>query len=212
MPSPAAQPATRPAAMIDPPPHIHALIFDCDGTLTDSMPVHLRAWAQTMAAHGVMLSSERFYALGGMPSDRIIALLGEESGVRMDPDAVSREKEEAFLDLLDEVRPVENVVRLAREQRGQRKLAVASGGFRWVVDRQLRHIGLSGWFDAVVTAEDTDRHKPAPDVFLEAARRLGVSPSACMVLEDADLGIKAAHRAGMAVVDVRRDGWGSSSV
>ncbi|MEM1303363.1 MAG: HAD-IA family hydrolase, partial [Planctomycetota bacterium] len=110
---------------------------------------------------------------------------------------------------------------LAREQHGKRKLAVASGGYRWVIDRQLEHIGLGGvkpdghppvqFFDAIVTAEDTERHKPHPDVFLEAARQMGVEPEACLVFEDADLGVEAAGRAGMGVIDVRRDGWGSSS-
>lgn len=197
--------------MHDFPNTVHALIFDCDGTLTDSMPVHLRAWTETMSARGISLTTERFYSLGGMPSDRIIAMLGGEAGIQLDAEQVSREKEQAFIDLIDEVQPVEKVVQLARDQKGKRKLAVASGGFRWVVERQIEHIGLAGWFDTIVTAEDTERHKPHPDVFLEAARRMGVEPEACLVLEDADLGIEAARRAGMPFIDVRTGGWGSSS-
>ncbi|MEN1681622.1 MAG: HAD family phosphatase [Planctomycetota bacterium] len=197
--------------MLELSPAIHALIFDCDGTLTDSMPVHFRAWNETMAARGISLSSERFYSLGGMPSDRIIALLGDEAGIELDAAEVSREKEQAFLDLIEEVPPLEKVVQLARDQKGKRKLAVASGGYRWVVERQVEHVGLAGWFDTIVTAEDTERHKPHPDVFLEAARRMGVEPAACLVLEDADLGLEAASRAGMPSIDVRTGDWGSSS-
>ena len=193
------------------PDSARAIIFDCDGTLTDSMPAHFLAWNATMGAHGVPFDEEQFYAMGGMPSDRIIAMMAERHGLPLDAVRLSREKEERFLDFLDQVRPVEKVVALAREQKGRRKLAVASGGFRWVIDRQLEHIGLAGWFDAIVTAEDTERHKPHPDVFLEAARQLGVAPGECVVLEDADLGVEAAHRAGMAVIDVRQGGWGSSS-
>ncbi|MEM6798081.1 MAG: HAD family phosphatase [Planctomycetota bacterium] len=189
-----------------------AIIFDCDGTLTDSMPVHFHAWQATFQRHGIPFSEERFYSLGGMPSDRIIKLLSGEHGVPMDVDATSREKEEQFLEFLHEVRPVEKVVEVAQSEKGRRKMAVASGGYRWVVDRQLEHIGVAGWFDAIVTAEDTQRHKPHPDVFLEAARQMGVEPATCLVFEDADLGVEAANRAGMAVIDVRTGGWGSSSV
>lgn len=198
--------------MFEIPASTRALIFDCDGTLTDSMPAHYLAWKETFERHGIPFSEERFYSLGGMPSDRIIAMLAEEHGKQLDAAAVSVEKEQAFLDCLGHVRPVEKVVEVARSERGNRKLAVASGGFRWVVDRQLSHIGVGDLFDAIVTAEDTERHKPHPDVFLKAAELMGVVPGECLVFEDADLGVEAAGRAGMPVVDVRLNGWGSSSV
>ncbi len=192
---------------------IEGIIFDCDGTLTDSMPVHFRSWSQTFANHGIPFDQQRFYSLGGMPSDRIIAMISEEHGKSLDATLVSREKEEHFLSFLSEVGPVEKVVALALEEKGKRKLAVASGGFRWVIDRQLAHLGFAtDHFDAIVTAEDTERHKPHPDVFLEAARQMNVEASKCLVFEDAELGIEAARRAGMRCVDVRTDGWGSSSV
>jgi beta-phosphoglucomutase-like phosphatase (HAD superfamily) len=179
------------------------LIFDCDGTLTDSMPLHYLAWREVMGRHQIEFSEDRFYALGGIPSDKIIAMLAAESGRQLDARAIAHEKEVAFfshLHLLDEIPAITRVV---REQRGRLKMAVASGGFRGVIQRQLQQIGLEGWFDAVVTAEDTERHKPEPDVFLEAARRLEVPPSRCRVYEDSDLGIEAARRAGMSWVDVR---------
>jgi HAD superfamily hydrolase (TIGR01509 family) len=83
-------------------------------------------------------------------------------------------------------------------------MAVASGGQRRMVEKTLSQIGVLDWFPVVVTAEDTRRHKPEPDVFLEAARRLGVEPATCTVYEDTDLGLEAARRAGMRSVDVRR--------
>jgi beta-phosphoglucomutase family hydrolase len=192
---------------------IRGIIFDCDGTLTDSMPVHYKSWSKTFADHGIPFDQQRFYALAGMPSDRIIDLIGSEHGKQLDAPVVAREKEENFLEFLHEVAPVERVVLLAREQKSHRKLAVASGGFRWVIERQLAHLGFAPeYFDAIVTAEDTERHKPHPDVFLEAARRLQLEPSECLVFEDAELGIEAARRAGMAFVDVRTGDWGSSSI
>ncbi len=197
--------------MFDLPPTVLAIIFDCDGTLTDSMPVHYLSWKKTFDDHGIAFTEERFYAMGGMPSDRIVAELGAENGKTLDADKVAHEKEEHFVEFLHQVQPLETVVQVARREKGRRKLAVASGGFRWVIDRQLAHIGLADWFDAVVTAEDTERHKPHPDVFLEAARQLGVPAESCLVFEDSDLGIEAARRAGMASVDVRSPEWGSSS-
>jgi len=181
-----------------------ALIFDCDGTLTDSMPVHFVAWRETLFHHGIQLSEERFYALAGVPTDKIIALLATESEFEIDARQVAAEKEEAFLRVLHLVKPIERVTDIVRAHFGRTKMAVASGGWRNVVTRQLKHIGIEDCFDAVVTAEDTARHKPEPDVFLEAARRLRVEASACTVYEDSDLGIEAARRAGMKWVDVRQ--------
>lgn len=180
-----------------------ALIFDCDGTLTDSMPVHYLCWQKTMRSHGIEFAEERFYALGGMPSDKIVELLAGELGLGLDCTAVAAQKEQAFLDTLHLLQPIESVVEIARANRGTRKMAVASGGFRHVIEKQLRQVGIFDWFDALVTAEDTPRHKPEPDVFLEAARRLGAAPVDCLVYEDSDLGIEAARRAGMQWIDVR---------
>lgn len=182
---------------------IQALIFDCDGTLTDSMPLHFVAWNQTMQRLGIEFTEDRFYALGGIPSDKIIQMLADEANMQLDVLAVTREKEQVFLDnmhLLEEIAAITSIV---RENHGKLPMAVASGGFRDIVAKQIAHIGLEGLFDTMVTAEDTSRHKPEPDVFLEAARRLGVAPENCLVYEDADLGIEAARRAGMQWVDVR---------
>lgn len=182
---------------------ILGLIFDCDGTLTDSMPLHYVAWREVLGRHGITFDEDRFYSLGGMPTDKIIAMLAEETGTKLDPLAVAHEKEQAFMDNMHLLEEIPAITQIVREQRGRLKMAVASGGFRNVIQRQLRQLGLSDYFDTVVTAEDTQRHKPEPDVFLEAARRLGVPPARCRVYEDSDLGIEAARRAGMSWIDVR---------
>jgi HAD superfamily hydrolase (TIGR01509 family) len=180
-----------------------AIIFDCDGTLVDSMPVHFLAWHETMNRYGVRFPEDRFYALGGMPSHRIIAMLSVEQGIELDANLVAHEKEQSFLNRIDMLVPIEPVVAIAREFRGVKPIAVASGGFRDIILQQMRQIDIHDWFDAVVTAEDTARHKPEPDVFLEAARRMNVSAERCLVFEDADLGVEAARRAGMRCIDVR---------
>jgi beta-phosphoglucomutase-like phosphatase (HAD superfamily) len=187
-----------------PPPGTAALIFDCDGTLADTMPIHYRAWTAMLDRHGIPFPEARFYQLGGMPTARIIRLLADDHGVAVDDlDAMVREKEEAFLGLLHEVKPVESVYTIGRDLRHVLPMAVASGGNRDVVERTLAMIGVTEWFQGVVCAEDTARHKPEPDVFLEAARRLGADPAGCVVFEDTDIGLEAARRAGMTGVDVR---------
>ncbi len=182
---------------------IRGLIFDCDGTLADTMPAHFHAWTTTLNRYGLSITEERFYQLGGVPSHRIVATLSQEQGVTVDPHEFSREKEDAFLIHIESIRPIEPVVEIARQSRGIIPMAVASGGFRPVITRILSQIGILDWFDAIVTAEDTVRHKPDPDVFLEAARRLNVPSASCLVYEDTDVGLQAARRAGMKSIDVR---------
>jgi HAD superfamily hydrolase (TIGR01509 family) len=180
-----------------------ALIFDCDGTLADTMPAHYRAWQEVLRPHAIVFPEERFYALGGFPTRAIARLLSEEASRPFDVAEMVRAKEDAFLAQVDAIVPVVKVVDIARAARGVHAMAVASGGRRPIVERTLRQIGVLDWFAAVVTAEDTTRHKPDPDIFLEAARRLAVNPSDCTVYEDTDIGLEAARRAGMRAVDIR---------
>jgi beta-phosphoglucomutase-like phosphatase (HAD superfamily) len=179
------------------------LIFDCDGTLTDSMPVHHFAWVRTLARYGIEFSEERFYALGGMPSNKIVALLAAESGIEVDAHAIGHEKEDEFLKLLSRLEPIHAVVEVAKTFASRIPISVASGGFRNIILQQLNQIACDELFSVIVTAEDTQRHKPEPDVFLLAAERMNVPPRDCLVYEDSDLGIQAAVAAGMEFVDIR---------
>lgn len=182
---------------------IQALIFDFDGTLVNSMPLHWRAWQVITARHGFQFSETRFYALGGVPSRDILKTLFAEQGLRLEPLVIAKEKENAYLELLAHIEPIELVMNIAREHFGKLPMAIASGGTRRVIDTITGHLGIRQLFNTVVTSEDVLRQKPAPDIFLEAARRLGVSPCACRAYEDTDLGLQAIRAAGMAAVDVR---------
>lgn len=189
-----------------PPAQTTGLIFDCDGTLADTMPIHFTSWTAMLRAHGLAFPEAQFFAFAGMPSHRIITRLADEQGRAFSPDEVAamvKEKERGYLERLAAVGPVPVVLEVARRFRGVLPMAVASGGEGWVVRRTLEAIGAGDWFGAVVGAEDTARHKPEPDVFLEAARRLGVAAPGCVVFEDSDLGLEAAVRAGMLGVDIR---------
>lgn len=186
------------------PSHITALIFDCDGTLADTMPIHYVAWNAMLSRHGIPFSEKRFYELGGVPTYKIIQILSKDHGVQVpDIDAMVHEKEQIFLERLAEVQPVRPVFRVAVEYRGRMPMAVASGGYRKTVTETLEHLGVRDWFDTIVCAEDTKLHKPEPDVFLEAARRLNQPPAQCLVFEDTDIGLEAARRAGMEGIDIR---------
>ncbi len=167
------------------------------------MPAHYRAWLEILEPYGVPFPEPRFYSMGGMPTGNIVKVLFDEVGKVPDVLLLTREKERAFVKKIAEVRAIEKVVSVARRNRGVVPMAVASGGHRAMVELTLRQIGVLEWFPVIVTAEDTPRHKPEPDVFLEAARRMRVAPETCTVYEDTDLGIEAARRAGMHAVDVR---------
>jgi beta-phosphoglucomutase family hydrolase len=180
-----------------------ALIFDCDGTLADTMPLHWRAWQKVSRRHGLDFSEERFYELGGVPARDILKMLCAEQNRSMDPLAAAKEKEAAYIAYLPEVRIIEPIVKIARENAGKVPMAVASGGIQSHINQVLEHLGLRQLFQAVVTSEDVKRQKPAPDIYLEAARRLGVPPRFCRAYEDTDLGLRAIRAAGMEAVDVR---------
>jgi len=180
-----------------------ALIFDCDGTLADTMPLHWRAWQQVAGRYGLEFSEARFYELGGVPSRDILKMLSTEQNRPLDPLVASKEKEAAYIPFLPEVRAIEPVVKIVRENAGKLPMAVASGGNQVHINEVLEHLGLRQYFQAVVTSEDVQRQKPAPDIFLEAARRLGVPPQFCRAYEDTDLGLRAIRAAGMEAVDVR---------
>ena len=138
-----------------------------------------------------------------MPSRDILKLLSTEQGIPLDPLAVAREKEAEYLPLIAQVEPINTVVGVARENYGKIPLAVASGGTKRIIEQVLEHLGIRSLFQAIVTSEDIVNQKPAPDIFLEAARRMGVPPQFCRAYEDTDLGMRAIRAAGMEAVDVR---------
>lgn len=179
-----------------------AYIFDCDGTLADTMPVHFRAWSRIMEEEGGSFPEDLFYSWGGRPPSEIIAELNIRCGLNMSVEETVSRKEGYYLEMLPNVEPVHAVLEIARQNYGRLPMAVASGGHRDVVLATLDLIGATSLFGAVVCAEDYDRGKPAPDPFLMAAGKLGVAPAGCLVFEDSPTGIMAAEAAGMAHVFV----------
>ena len=179
-------------------------IFDCDGTLADTMPLHFRAWTRAMEDLGGQFPEDLFYAWGGKPTDVIVRQLNARFGLSLDVEKTVRQKEDYFLALIPEVEAIEPVLDFAKSLRGSAPMAVASGGHHELVDSTLAALGITELFDAVVCAEDYSHGKPAPDPFLEAARRLKVPARDCVVFEDSPTGIEAAEAAGMAHVFIPR--------
>jgi HAD superfamily hydrolase (TIGR01509 family) len=180
-------------------------IFDCDGTLADSMVVHYQAWLAALAAHSARIDFtwELFTSRAGMSLPNTVRELNAQFGLALDPESVTASQHAEYERFLPRVQPIADVVELARRVSRNRPVSVASGGVKRVVQRTLELIGVGEIFPIVVTAEDVTHGKPAPDMFLLAAEKMGVSPADCVVFEDAVLGLEAARRAGMASVLVR---------
>lgn len=188
-----------------PPGPFGAYLFDCDGTLADTMPLHYRAWRATLDPLGADFPEDLLYDLGGTPTRRIVELLNQSQGLNLPTVEVARKKSETFVALLAEARPIDEVMQLARRAiEASEKVAVVTGSTRWVVERILAAIGAGDLFSTVVTSEDVTHGKPAPDGYLEAARRLGVPADECLVFEDTRTGLEAATAAGMQSVFVPR--------
>jgi len=193
------KPCNVPALMLIqlPEGNFKGYIFDCDGTLADSMPLHYKAWCAALREHECDFSEALFYELGGVPTERIIEILNERHGYSMEPVETASRKEELFLKMIPEIAPIEPVVAIVNELHGTMPMAVASGGKREIVVKTLTALGIVQKFDAIIASEDYENGKPHPDPFLLAARRLGLEPDQCLVFEDTRTGTEAAEAAGM---------------
>ena len=179
-----------------------AFIFDCDGTLADSMPAHHAAWQRALAAAGANIDFgwELFVRRAGKTLEKTVEELNAEFGFALDPHAVAARQRAEYQGLIPALEAVEPVVEFLRGVAGRFPISVATGGDRPTVEKTLKSIGIYELIPFIVTAFDVPRGKPFPDLFLLAAERMGVSPEVCLVFEDSPLGIEAAERAGMGSV------------
>jgi beta-phosphoglucomutase-like phosphatase (HAD superfamily) len=180
-------------------------IFDCDGTLVDSMPLHFKAWSASFVHHGAPWewTEDEFYANAGVPDRVTVMDLNERFDADLCPDSIHEFKAEWYARHLHEIEAVAAVADLARRYHVEgRKISVASGSDISLVAPSLEKAGLLELFEIIITPADVERGKPAPDMFLLAAERMGVAPRECLVFEDGQAGIDAANAAGMVSVFV----------
>jgi HAD superfamily hydrolase (TIGR01509 family) len=188
---------------IAPRPPYAALIFDCDGTIANTLPVHFQIWQAVLGKFGAVLAEDWYYERTGLTAAELIAAFNQTFGYTLDEQILEAERQQQFARLIQQVKAIPAVAAIAEANYGTVPMAVASNGQRTVVESTIRAIGLRSLFDTIVTLDDVEFGKPEPDLFLLAAERMGVAPYDCIVYEDSDLGLEAAQRAGMRWIDVR---------
>ena len=193
--------------MFEIPNQIKGLIFDCDGTIADNMHLHWEAWEAAMQSLGAHCPVEFLNSLRGVPTRNIIPIFNEQFGYAIDADEFSAKKNEFFDALVIKTTPIVPVVEIIHRYHNALPMAVASGGGRKNVIRTLEILELDRHFQAIITADDPVAPKPSPDIFIEAANRIGVPPEQCLVFEDGDSGLEAGIKAKMSVVDIRTKEW-----
>ena len=180
-----------------------ALIFDVDGTLSDSLPVHIKTWNMIGEKYGFDFDPQIIYEMTGMPTIEFARRINRQYNVSESPENLVKMKQQLFWDHADLLIPVAKVTAIVKRYHGKLPMAVGTGASRKSAEVQLKALGLTEYFDAIVSADDVTQHKPEPETFLECARLMGVEPQYCQVFEDGDLGIIAAEKAGMFITDVR---------
>ncbi|MFM7425861.1 MAG: HAD family hydrolase [Elainella sp.] len=189
--------------LIAPIPPYKALIFDCDGTLADTPPVHYQTWTTSLQAVGAEIAQDWYYQYCGTSAEEMLQLLKQHFRYEFDSRPVITARQAHYRTLIHTIQEIEAVAEIVRSHSGRVPMAVASGGERVVLEATLETIKLREFFDVIVSIDDVAQGKPAPDIFLLAAQRLQVSPQDCIVYEDSEGGLEAARRTGMRWIDVR---------
>src|SRR5262252_3126820 len=189
--------------MLTPKEPFAALIFDCDGTLAETAPIHYECISLALARHGVELPRAWYFERIGLALRDLLKDFDADFGVRMDVSLIAADLPALYRARVANVEEIHLVAQIARQYKGRVPLAVASGGARELVVATLEAVGLASIFQEIVTIADVRHGKPEPDLFLEAARRLGVEPRLCVVYEDSAEGLEAARRAGMQGINIR---------
>ncbi|MDE1162935.1 MAG: HAD family phosphatase [Acidobacteriaceae bacterium] len=179
-----------------------AYLFDCDGTIVDSMPLHYVAWNKMLATYNCPFPEDQFYSLGGLPVETILHLLNEQHGLSMPVKEVAHEKELMYQEMVHTIDGIPMVIDHIHDKHGKIPFAVVSGSPRKSVVDSLKALGLLDKFEVLVCAGEYTKGKPDPEPFLKAAEMLGVDPKRCLVFEDAQPGIESAKAAGMQWVRV----------
>lgn len=183
------------------------IIFDLDGTLVDTMPLHVDAWRKTAEQFGFAFDAQWLHSLGGVPGRKIAMMINEVQGLDLDPLEMAQFKTSHYVRTMHQASLIPVTAELLKRYAGVLPMAIGTGSPRANAEAVIANAGLRGYFQVVVTADDVQEHKPSPATFLLAAERLGVLPEHCVVFEDTPIGVQAAHAAGMDCILVRDGKW-----
>jgi beta-phosphoglucomutase family hydrolase len=184
-------------------PEAKALIFDLDGTLSNSLPVHVATWNKVGETYGFKFDPQIVHEMTGRPTIEFARHIVEKYNLTANPEDIVKLKQKTFWNSAELLEPVQEIIAIVKEYHGKLPMSVGTGASRKSTEVQLSALKIAGYFDAIVSADDVTSHKPEPETFLKCAQLMGVEPTACQVFEDGDLGIEAAKKAGMMVTDVR---------
>ncbi|MFA5326802.1 MAG: HAD-IA family hydrolase [Prolixibacteraceae bacterium] len=184
-------------------PRAKALIFDLDGTLSDSLPVHLASWHAVCYKLKCSFNERIMVEMTGAPTNLFAERIIREQNLNIEPEELVSMKQEQFWKNINRIKPHDAVVDLMKKAYGRIPMAIGTGAGRTSAMLQLKELKIEHFFDAVVTADDVNRHKPEPETFLKCAELMGIDPQFCQVFEDGELGMTAAKTAGMLLTDVR---------
>jgi HAD superfamily hydrolase (TIGR01509 family) len=188
---------------LEPPAGTQALLFDCDGTLVDTLSLYKVCWHQVFGRHGFEMGDDWFTTWLGFDVHRFVSEAFPDASETLRGE-IAREGIDLFMASTHLLEPYEAVVDVARAHHGRIPIAVVSGGLREAVVRTLEAVGIADIFDLVVTLDEVEHGKPAPDGYLQAMERLGVDQAHCVAYEDSSTGMESARAAGIPViVDVR---------
>lgn len=184
-------------------PNTKGLIFDLDGTLADTMSIHFRACQKVGETYGFDFPLDYFLASAGRPTTEVFELLLKQKGLIHDAHVLAQEKEDAYVSMIDEVKPMALIAQIVEDYAGKLPMSIGTGSTRDIAEKTLNATGLAGKIDIIVTADDVINTKPAPDTFLLCAKKMDIASDLCQVFEDGQPGLDAAITAGMIATDVR---------
>lgn len=186
------------------PPSVKGIIFDLDGTLINSMPLHFEAYCHVLSEYGVEYDWETFTGWAGIPSDRTFELIKERFNVNdMDVIQACEEKRRYYAGNVEKATIIEPIFQIAKEYFGRLPMSIGTGSHFEMANKSVKELGLDKYIPILVTYEDVEKPKPYPDTFIKCAELMDVAPEDCIVFEDGVPGIQAAEAAGMQVIDVR---------